>query len=323
MQNIKDFSATVVVGAFFVMGSIIILKWLLQKRLFSFKGFNSKEAPTLLAIFLLALCYISGMFLEFTSDYAIGGSSKKQDIIRCLLMPLYPEEADLKVEVLFENDSCSNLTDLGKAVVKVNLFSKYGERRYREKIEKLENKIESNPNVNLRCLIKRTYGGTRFLQILKDTTFNIYYNGKNAVYREENYFKELMDIQQRIYFIRSIGLGSWLMAILLIVGNLVLILCLPINLLFPKLFSGLFEWLKPSRILKYKNEKKRNIALTKKIIIRSVIPLIFLIGLYYFITMPTFKHEEIQFNKRIFGYFIKLDSLQKNEHMQIINVNNN
>jgi hypothetical protein len=317
MQNIKDFSTTVVVGAFFVIGSILILNLLRQKRLFSRKEFNPKETPTLLAIFLLAVCYFSGMFLEITSDYAIKDSSY------ILPMPFFPLEDNLKVEVLFHNNSCYDPTPLGWEVFKANLFSKCGEKGYGEKLEKLEDEIKSEPkNENRRDIIGRYVVNQNLQQILKETTFNIYYEGKNAVYREENYFKELMHIQQRIDFIRAIGMGSGILAFLLIIGNILLIICLLINLHSPKLLSGLFKWLNPSYGLNNQNEKKENKVLVKKISKRSVIILIILIGIY-FITFPIFTFEEGQFNKRIFGYFIKLDSLQKNEHMQIINVNNN
>lgn len=320
MQNIKDLGSTVVVGAIFVICIIIIWKWLTQKRLFSRKEFNPKELPALFTIFFLAVCYFSGMFLEITSDYAIRDSSY------ILPMPLFPDEDSMKVEVLFQNNYCFNLTPLGREVFKANLFSKHGEKRDEEKLEKLKEVIvNSDPNDNFRRLIRRTYGKFSFQQIqiiLKNTTFNIYYNGKNTVYREENYFKEMTNIQQRIDFIRSISMGFEILAILLIFGNLVLIVCLLINLRSPKLFSGLFEWLKLSRMLKYKNERIRTTVVVTKIIKRSVIILIILIVLYL-ITIPIFEHEEKQFNKRIFGYFIKLDSLQKNEHMQTINIDNN
>lgn len=219
--------------------------------------------------------------------------------------------------------TCYDPTPLGWEVFKANLFSKYEEKRYEEKLEKLEKKIKLEPNDENRHLIIRTYVGIQHLQqILKENTSNIYYNWKNAVYREENYFKELMDIQQRIDFIRAIGMGSAFMVIFLFIVIIFWILCSDINIDFPKLLSGLFRWLNPSRRFRYEKNEKKNYVLAGKIIWRSFLLLI-LIFIFHLITSKIYRHEEIQFNKRIFGNFIKLDSLQKNEQMQIINVNNN
>jgi hypothetical protein len=311
MSEIKDLSGTIVIGALFIAGLAFMSNWLLKiKKYFKkfLKFFNDalnlerKQIFVLLAIPALALCYTTGVLLEDTSDYIVGKSSDKTFELRDVMF-YFPKEDELKKEVLIRSDF--NLTELGKEVCKAHLFSKLGDKNYEEIFEAFENRILSNiyPNLNVMELAYKLWDqifkgiflstffeefpkkfleefSKKFLEEFRSTSLNIYYYAKNRVYREENYFKELMDIQGRIDFIRSLAWGSFILLFI------VTVIC------SFRFFQCQFEFFK---------------------IWPSIIILILIFFLFHIAAIFAYETEEKQFNKRVFGYFLSLNESQKNK----------
>lgn len=284
MSYIKELGATFVIGAFFIVGLALMLNWLLDKRYIkrffsknqTDKKYNLKQIFVLFTIPALALCYTTGIILEDTSDYCADqpSFSFRSKIILSALMFWFPREGQLKKEVLFSTDS--ELTKLGKEVAKAHLFSRFGDKYYRCGFKILEDVVLDYPCLKLTEL--GIISNDPILKELKNTSLTIYYTAKNTVYREENYFKELMDIQYRINFTRSLALGS-------------------ILLFYLTLFLGFFQI-----IFKKRCEIRKAAAW-----LISILLVLHILGL------GTYVHEEKQFNKRIFGYFLLLDKSQKNK----------
>ncbi|TWT63977.1 hypothetical protein [Rubinisphaera italica] len=110
---------------------------------------------------------------------------------------------------------------------------------------------------------------------LKDLSVNdIYYTAKNIVYREDNYFIELTYFQSRVNFARSFTLACVLLTTF-------------------SLFAILFCFNSPNKI-------------PAKILVKRILFCVLLFFCLYVIGRYAYTSEEIEFNQRVFGYFLSL-----------------
>lgn len=303
MPHIKELGATFLIGSFFIAGLVLTFNWILDKRYFkkyfNAKGsqFDLKQISLWLAIPALALCYITGILLENTSDYIVGKDSDKTWVYETLMCG-FPRDEDLKKEVLFIESEDYKLTALGKEVCKAHLFSRFGDNHKFQFFECIVLHHNSTCSRSIfKCLIPAEFW---------ETAFRIYYNAKNKVYTEDNYFKELMDIQHRVDFIRSLALSSRLLLVATLIIYLILRLKLTNSTLVNKV-KRLFPVSQDQTGEADDHDKGRSKPLNR-IIVPFIILMVFIIFTCY-----TYKHEKKEFNKRVFGYYLSLVKSEKDK----------
>lgn len=163
----------------------------------------------------------------------------------------------------------------------VDKTSKYREKKFESLIDE---EIRNIKKLN-RLIISETYPKvtpkniTPDKEIFENIAVKIFYDSKNYVYRDNNYFKELSKIQDRIFFSRSFCLS---ILITLFTLFLTFIILLPIIITRPPLNP---RWSKYS--------------------IYNAIFIGLFIGLFY-VGTRAFKAEEEAFANRVFGYYLSL-----------------
>jgi hypothetical protein len=101
---------------------------------------------------------------------------------------------------------------------------------------------------------------------------NLFYEAKNMVYKEGTYFKELSEIERRIKFLRGFALAC-----------LLLFIALAAACIF-------------------------RLVTTKHKLFSVTVPAAILLLILFFVARYTYTRQEEGYTKRIFGYFLVLDS---------------
>ncbi len=204
---------------------------------------NATHVPKAISTtFVLAIAFIVGLLLENVSSYIADEFN--------LITPL-PGEKELRVKVFVDSKL---------------------DHQYRNSEEMMALLAKISLPKNEEDLIKNGMQGHP-LSLLSINT--VYYTGKNLVYRNDNYFKELSHYQTRINFARSFTLAS--------------LLLLAITL--ASLFSFLIRTM----------HKK---AFTHVCLLSVAFAVLYILGRY------AYTSEEIEFNKRVFGYFLSIIQTQ-------------
>ncbi|MHC4517402.1 MAG: hypothetical protein ACYTAS_02330 [Planctomycetota bacterium] len=290
MPSLEDFGATVVIGACSIAGLALAIDWLWDKPWFSYlKRDAGENAPLGLMIVLLAASYAVGMLIENTSDYVIGVQTDELSLPQLLTWPV-PSESDLKKNVLFQEGAHgAKMTRLGREVHEAGLFRKYAGADFRLCGED-------------RSIGLVTWGMARHLggaDTLKSVSMKVYYAAKNEVFREDNYFGELMDIQRRIDFARSFGLGAAYVFVAVVLGVL--------GRSAYAAVGTVCRILRPSKAgddpgSPREDRTEKGLCDT----IRRVLAFSAVVCFFYYVALSIYEYEETQFNKRVFGYFISM-----------------
>jgi hypothetical protein len=292
MPTLEDFGATIVIGACSIAALVLAIDWLWKTKLFSkLKGDAEKEAPLALMFLLLAVSYAVGMLIENTSDYVIGLQVDELPVPR-RLMPRVPSESELKRDVLFEVDeSGAKMTRLGREVYMAGLFAQFAG-------------VELRLGGDGRTVTLAKWDAHRQLgrtNTLKSISMKVYYAAKNRVFQEGNYFGELMNIQHRIDFARSFGLGAAYVFALVLLFTVARCVHGVVNTVIGCFFQFGTGVRSHTQRENCPSEKPSHV-------VWRVLTFCLVAWLFYYVALSVYKYEETQFNKRVFGYFLSLDT---------------
>ncbi len=144
---------------------------------------------------------------------------------------------------------------------------------------------------------KNRYDNPPKIEDLKKVAVQIYHVSKNHVYRNENYFKELSVIQERIFFARSFCLS-----IVITLSILVLTIC------FRLIFKASTSLTSPYYAVRW-----------NKYIVCNIIFICLFLGLFC-VGSNAYEAEEKAYARRIFGFYLSLP-VEKPKQFQCCLVN--
>ncbi len=292
--NLKEVTITIVIGAYLLFGLEFLFYTLLKKSvsLHLLQLLESRRiSPRVLAVVAIVSCFVFGMFAEALSDKLVDEDTPLQKIIGYI--PKSKTDDEIKRDTLFGDEE--EAAPLGVEAAKRDLLRLYG-GKYGEATQK-----------TLTC------GGWRLKGIspkeTKAVAKSLYYHAKNVIYKEPTYFNELQTIQLRIDFARScIGVSIFLTALALIL------------FLYTE-GARVYLFRRRSRARKLPQSKKTaHVRRIRKRFRREdqarrnrlyyvlgFLAVSFLAGVY------SYNAEEINFDKRAFGYFSSMNAKRTSE----------
>lgn len=188
MTSIYDFGLPLVIGSFGLIGLFLICRILVPKAFFTFLNLEnrSNKLDKLILCYLVVLGFSVGLLFEFISDKIASW------------IPVIQSEKEIRKNSLFEVRNL-RLKMCKHGVISMSLE----DPSLKEKARQLEKWILSNPSRS------PAESAPYFLrEDLTDLASPTYYACKGVVYQNPQYFSELMRIQDKIYFSRSIAIVS-------------------------------------------------------------------------------------------------------------------
>ena len=298
--NLKDLGATLVTGAYFLLGVVFLLHVIFGWNFLVFLRLAKRVSSVALTILTLSLAFGAGMLLEDLSNKFVDSGAAKIPILGLRLLPF---DEDLRTETLFgkkfvaalptekdlkEAASSGQTSVAAKAAMKgeleparlcrsaaaLNLLKKHGP----EGVASQQAVVSKEPKVT------RKDAG--------EAAQRLYYEAKNTVYAVNNHYDELKQIQTRIDFSRSFSLLS-----LALVA--VCIICAGIALAVPDLGVRIAQ-----RFHDHPNQT--SLVLSRGAVVLRVLLVILVLVSIFFLGQFAYRSEEIEFDKRAYGYFLTL-----------------
>jgi hypothetical protein len=200
--NLKDLGATLVTGAYFLLGVAFLACAIFGWDFFFFLRLGKRLSSAGVTLLMLCLAFGSGMLLEDISNKFVDTGAAK---IPFLDIPLLPLDEDLRAETLYGKEFMAALpsgkhpgttahTDelkigrLSRRAAELKLLESQGQ----EGIAAQQAVLNKDPNLDRGKAC--------------DAASRLYYDAKNTVYTVDNYYDELKQIQTRIDFSRSFAL---------------------------------------------------------------------------------------------------------------------
>ena len=288
--NINELGATLAIGAYLLFSMKVLILSFLKINIFDELVAKAKVGELTIKALVVVACFIIGMLAEDVSNKFVDGNIwiHKYNIL--------PEENELRTSVLLD-DTGLKLSKLGIQLVEQNMLvknitndemrsGKYEPIGYKERNDQLLSKQ---------------------IDYLNKVAIKLYYQAKNNVYLKNNYYKELSKIQLRIDFSRSFSLISFfLFAVCLILASWVLMLSKHkhkiINICIYIMHKLKLQSNSKSGIISVGSSAVH--ANNTRVIQIVLITLMFL-ALFFF-GRTAYTSEEIEFNKRTFGYYATL-----------------
>ncbi|ODS34056.1 MAG: hypothetical protein SCARUB_00829 [Candidatus Scalindua rubra] len=272
--SFQDFGATLIIGAYVVIGVELLLYIFFGTNLYFRLEIRNKLTQLSTVGLLIAFCFAIGMLMEGASNVIVD-KYKKDKLINTLL----PSEKSIRKEVLFKI--------VNKSPDKIRNNSLPSEKTVKEikatslglELAKL-GLLSRYGGINRKAVERYILSKKDLIEFEEDLgkiASVVYYPAKNRVYREPNYYDELKHIQTKINFTRSFSLVSILLVLVTII------------------FAA----------VRYPSAKINNFRK-----LWMVICIVFAFILVHFIGRFVFKWEEMEFDKRAFGYFISLHEVK-------------
>ena len=273
--NIEELGTTLAVGAYIIFGAEILLLAYFGSNVNRIIKAGERLGAWGSRSLVVVACFAIGMITEDLSNKFVDNINWWQEI------SILPAENELRSKSLFGKVPPEKFSDLTQNAAKNRLLSTYG-GKHGEEIEYL---INHNDKASLKKIKQNDFF---------EAANKLYYQAKNAVYLEDNYFAELRRIQVRIDFARSFAIIS----VILLFTTLILFL---LKLIFPNLQLDHFPGVK---FVKHKKSKTQKISHLQYI--ERTIGGVIIFGLLFVIGHSAYSSEEREFNSRVFGYFITL-----------------
>jgi hypothetical protein len=290
--NLKDLGATLVTGAYFLLGVVFLLHVIFGWNFLVFLRLAKRVSSVALTILTLSLAFGAGMLLEDLSNKFVDSGAAKIPILGWRLLPL--DEA-LRTETLFgkeflntlptekaKEDESAKPAGLSRAAAKLKLLEKHGPEGM----------------ASQRAVLSKEPKVTR--EAADEAASRLYYEAKNTVYAVNNHYDELKQIQTRIDFSRSFSLLSLALAA-------VCVICSGIALVVPDFGARIAQ-----RFRGHRNQKPAALR-RRAVVVRVLVLLLVLVSIYY-VGRFAYRSEEIEFNKRAYGYFLTLAAAKTNTH---------
>jgi hypothetical protein len=266
--DLKDLGATLVTGAYFLLGVIFLFYLFSGARFVFFLLFAKRITSVAVTILILSLAFGAGILLEDISNDVVDSDKPN------LLSPLLPLERDLRAQALFGKAFVAGIptstpAPLSREAAKLGIFTKYEPDGFAVQAAVMNKQARVTADQ------------------LKNVTVPLYYEAKNTVYREANYYNELRQIQTRIDFARSSALLSLLLAVI----GLVFAVTAAVQ---PNLGGRIaLRWKLAHQALPY------GALAVRTLVVPALIGILFLGRFAY-------CQEEMEFDKRVYGYFFSL-----------------
>jgi len=268
---LAEFGTTIVLGGFFILSLAVIFAILYLSNLlpvfFYTSRFNVKSYITFGTIPILVLCYVFGMLLEDWSSPVLSEFNKN----------IFPSDREIRHDVFYKDDKY----DLG------SFADRYVDKTSNTKIiNKPTNSSQSETSIKINQKTNNYKKKIPDDDACKEVALQLFFNSKNPVYRNNNYFKELSQIQERIFFSRSFCLSIFI--------STCTITLVTIGVLAYRIKRQL-----PTR------------SSSLKFITYSIIFICFYVCLFY-VGGKAFENEEWAFANRVFGYYLSLPENEQN-----------
>jgi hypothetical protein len=195
-ESLYEVSATLALGGFFIFGTLIIIE--IGKRDVLKKFLNTYYIPHFFAASLgFSLTFIAGVFFEVTSDDVA-------ERFTFLFQPIGTEQK-IRTQALLNTPGLDNrLRSHGKYIRYARCVLTA------EEMKSIEQCIKAHPNPGLAELSKSTPNCAEKL------VNELFYEAKNRVYQDANYFSDLSELGRRIKFLRGVALACFLLLLALI-----------------------------------------------------------------------------------------------------------
>jgi hypothetical protein len=187
--DIKDLGATLVTGAYFLLGLIFLFYSFSGGNFLFFLAFVKRMTGVAVTVLVLSLAFGVGMLLEDVSNKIVDSDPAQA-------LGLLPLDKTLRAETLFGEDFLAGGSEPGPlscSAVRLGLLARHGDegRKATNAVNAKNSKIGGN---------------------FDRAATSLYYEAKNTVYRQASYYDELKQIQTRIDFSRSFAVTSLLLA---------------------------------------------------------------------------------------------------------------
>lgn len=292
--DLKDFGATIIVGAYVLFGADLIVYWLFGRNFSSAIIRKTRFDRTTLFAIATAASFAIGMLAEDLSSKFVDEIGPYQEL------GLLTAEDDIRARALFGKNPCEKLRPLAREMARFHLISLYGGAKYSgdtvgtefEKLILATDKLCIEPVSDANPVTPENLG---------KVASRIYYEAKNRVFQEGNYYDEMRRIQIRVDFARSVAVVSLAFGII-VTPIALLVRLLPLRRFVRfKAVAWLFE-LTQGGVFVGRNDA-----------IRRTSGLIVLFLVFYWCGQLAFADEELEFDLRAFGYFktLPIDTLVK------------
>lgn len=279
--DLSEFVGTLCIGGGIILGLAILIRAFVGVELVSIV--ERLDGKLLGNTFVLTMAaFALGMVAEDASDHYV--DTDGQFLQKTLG---FATESEIRTGVLLgrSGEIISRASDasakeaewqnLARAYANLGLFSAQ-DPEFGTKIEqaiKSKSKLIHSPDLN---------------KLIRITVNGVYYQAKNTVYREDNYFKELGLIQNRIDFARSLSVLSVLFVIITIAFFFMAV---------AKIFYA--------KLLKREGAFSKIPALTAS----ATILITVFIGVFL-VARDAYAAEEAEFDRRVFGYYASMKQEQ-------------
>lgn len=292
--NLQTMSITIVLGAYFLLGLTSTFFILFERplpNLWRSKPSGDQTAGAKLAgpaavTLVLAVFFMFGMLMEDVSNKFVDVSETFWSRI-----PGLSSEDDLRVEALFGDDLGNGSGPIGEGWARAGLLRRYGGAR--------------GGDVEDAVVGERWCALAAEPDTVRAVAREAYYRSKNTVYRDRSYFEELQEIQRRIDFARSLAI---LTCMLLVASFLVLAARLASVVLPFGRLQNLWTSMRgappatPSPPADEDAGQLQYRAFLRWVGIWAVLMTLF------FTAGFAYGREEIEFNRRSFGYFLTMET---------------
>ncbi len=284
MGYLEGLGATISIGLYLIIGGFALFYYIFKINILSkITSFFANSNLGNLVVFL-AMSYALGILVENTADYGYGSKTEKSRFWNIVRLGTKSESELKEVVIIKENNL--DLTPLGKKIVLAGMFSKYAGEEFKNFEHRIRLGYQPAINDRIRNAIKE-----------------VYYTARNRVLLKDSYFTELTDIQHRIDLTRSFTHAT---------GCLFIFLTLLSIISWIKLEKS-YWFIRKQDVIpgKKANDSPRESLwkMRKSIFVKLIIMLSIFLFFYYVSLRWGFEHEEKQYNKRVFGYFLNLENL--------------
>ena len=291
--ELMQFGQTLAVGAFTMLGLWLIIKVFNKNILSTFiSGGNFEPIKIALNGIILAFLFSIGIILENYSKHVAAERNPPNINVRYVLGLNLEPDNETRFAALFERESKNTASFLqkinGNSIVKWKRSSLYDRLDRNNYFDSLASPIIGQ---KIQSLVEAIFSSTMdsFIVIQGDIKKNLnnycnelYYNAKDRVYLEPNYFQELSTISMRMDFLRSFILLTTIMFYLCLIAST---MGWAIQAVFPEA------------------ERQRRL--------NTLFTFLMLCILLSFILPAAYTAECSNYNRRVFGYHLGLMKVEK------------
>lgn len=269
--NLAELGTTLFVGGYLIFG-LLLVRVVLFGGSFLPKQISSRVDPQTrigqlgLGVVVVTVCFGLGMLAEDLSNKFVDTDVFWQND----LFPVLPTERSMKMNALLGEGLSNEVSHLIKEMAWRGILSRYGG--------------EFGDCMELAILCNQPKRGIEWED---SVTLAVYYQAKNAVFKEENYFDEMSKIQTRLDFARSFAILSACMAAIVML------------IIFASFIRGITR----------KNRVKNRIY-------QPALLLLLVFSACYSLGCFAYVSEEREFNLRAFGYFSSMKADEESEFLK-------